>query len=107
MKNEAIWSQQEKLPYGNEHLNIESILAQAKLAQDFIKDWSDIKINKIITDINDIIKNNKKIFNIIKKILKEKTKLKSIDINNINKKYLILNPNQAKEYGICHKIIEI
>lgn len=57
--------------------------------------------------LNDIINNNKKIFNIIKKILKEKTKLKSKDINNINKKYLILNPHQAKEFGICHEIINI
>jgi len=57
--------------------------------------------------LDDNIKNTLLIINKIKKILKEKTKMKLSDINMINKKFMILNPIECKKLGLCHEIITI
>ena len=51
--------------------------------------------------------NTKLLMNFIKLILKNKTKMKKEDIQNINRKFLILNSTKAKEWGLCHEIINI
>ncbi len=61
--------------------------------------------NSILLDDN--IKNSKLLMDFIKSILKKKTKMKSDDITNINRKFLILNSAQALEFGLCHEIINI
>jgi ATP-dependent protease ClpP protease subunit len=55
--------------------------------------------------IADIVKNYKTIFNRIKTILKQKTKMNMTDINNINNKYLIITPKEAIKLGLCNEII--
>lgn len=55
--------------------------------------------------IEDTIQNNKIIFNKIKNILKSKTNMTINDINNINKKFRIINAKEAKELNLCHEII--
>jgi ATP-dependent protease ClpP protease subunit len=60
--------------------------------------------NSILLDDN--MKNTKLLMNVVKSILKKKTKMKSYDISNINKKFIIVNAKQAKEWGLCHEIIE-
>jgi ATP-dependent protease ClpP protease subunit len=52
--------------------------------------------------LDDNIKNSKLIIDKIKNILKEKTKM---NVNDIDKKYIILNAKKAKELGICDEII--
>jgi len=61
--------------------------------------------NSILLDDN--IKNTKLLMDFIKSILKKKTKMKSEDIANINRKFLILNSSKALEFGLCHEIINI
>ena len=61
--------------------------------------------NSILLDDN--IQNTKLLMNFIKLILKNKTKMKKEDIQNINRKFLILNSTKAKEWGLCHEIINI
>jgi ATP-dependent protease ClpP protease subunit len=56
--------------------------------------------------LDDNVKNTNLLFNLIKNILKEKTKMSLTDINNINSKFVILNAEQAKKMGICHEIIK-
>lgn len=58
--------------------------------------------NSILLDDN--VKNTKLLMNTIKTILKKKTKMP--DISNINRKFLIINSKQAKEWSLCHEIIE-
>lgn len=55
--------------------------------------------------IEDTYKNYKTIFNNIKTILKQKTKMSIKDISNINKKYTIIHPKEAVKLGLCHEII--
>lgn len=57
--------------------------------------------------LEDTIKNTNTIFSLIKKILKERTKLNMNIINNINKNILILKPKECLKYGLCHEIIKI
>jgi ATP-dependent protease ClpP protease subunit len=59
--------------------------------------------NSILLDDN--VKNTKLLMNAIKTILKKKTKMKLSDISNINRKFLIVDSKQAKEWGLCHEII--
>jgi ATP-dependent protease ClpP protease subunit len=55
---------------------------------------------------NDVYnKNINLIFNIMKSILKNKTKMKQSTINEINDKYFNISPKQAKEWGLCTDII--
>jgi ATP-dependent protease ClpP protease subunit len=60
-------------------------------------------INNIL--IEDTFKNYNTIFNQIKTILKQKTKMSLNEISNINKKYIIINPKEAIKLGLCHEII--
>ena len=53
----------------------------------------------------DTIKNFDTIFNKIKTILKQKTKMSLNTISEINKKYIIINPKEALKLGLCHEII--
>lgn len=55
--------------------------------------------------MSDTIKNYKTLFNQIKTILKKKTKMSINEISDINKKYIIINPNDAIKLGLCHEII--
>ena len=55
--------------------------------------------------LDDNIKNTTLIINNFKSILKQKTKMSSIDIDNINKKFIILDAKKSKELGLCHEII--
>jgi ATP-dependent protease ClpP protease subunit len=55
--------------------------------------------------IEDTFKNYNTIFNQIKTILKQKTKMTIKQISNINKKYIIINPKEAIKLGLCHEII--
>lgn len=59
--------------------------------------------NSILLDDN--VKNTKLLMNTIKTILKKKTKMKLSDISNINRKFLIVDSKQAKDWGLCHEII--
>lgn len=60
--------------------------------------------NSILLDDN--VKNTKLLMNTIKTILKKKTKMKLSDISNINRKFLIVDSKQAKDWGLCHEIID-
>jgi len=55
--------------------------------------------------LDDNIKNTTLIINTFKSILKQKTKMSSTDIDNINKKFIILDAKKSKELGLCHEII--
>lgn len=55
--------------------------------------------------LDDNIKNTNLIINNIKSILKAKTKMSLTDIDNINKKFIILDAKKSKELGLCHEII--
>jgi len=55
--------------------------------------------------LSDNIANTNLIFNIIKKILKEKTNMPDDKIEGINNKFSIIDANTAKELGICNTII--
>ena len=55
---------------------------------------------------NDTIENMKTIFDIIKNILKEKTKLPQKLINNIDKEKIVLSAKDCLKYGLCDEIIE-
>jgi len=55
--------------------------------------------------MSDTLKNYKTLFNKIKTILKQKTKMSIKDISNIDKKYVIINPKEAIKLGLCHEII--
>ena len=55
--------------------------------------------------LDDNIKNTNLIVDNIKNILINKTKMKTTDIDNINKKFIILNAKKSKELGLCHEII--
>jgi ATP-dependent protease ClpP protease subunit len=64
----------------------------------------------IICDYNNINmnnNNNKLVFNIIKLILQTKTKMKIKEIDNITNNYVIINPLQAKKWGLCNDIINV
>lgn len=60
-------------------------------------------INNIL--IEDTFKNYNIIFNQIKTILKQKTKMTMKEISDINKKYVIIHPKEALKLGLCHEII--
>ena len=60
-------------------------------------------INNIL--IEDIFKNYNTIFQRIKTILKQKTKMSNNKISYINKKYIIIHPEEAVKLGLCHEII--
>jgi len=57
--------------------------------------------------LDDNIKNTKLILKKIKEILKNKSKMTNEYINNIDKKFMIIDANKAKELGLCHQIINI
>jgi ATP-dependent protease ClpP protease subunit len=57
--------------------------------------------------LDDNIKNTKLILKKIKEILKTKSKMTNEYINNIDKKFMIIDANKAKELGLCHEIIYI
>jgi ATP-dependent protease ClpP protease subunit len=56
--------------------------------------------------LDDNIKNTKIIINNIKDILKQKTKMPKDFINNIDKKFNIIDAKKAKEFGLCTEIID-
>ena len=56
--------------------------------------------------LDDNIKNTKMIINKIKDILKQKTKIPKNYINNIDKKFYIIDAKKAKEFGLCSEIID-
>lgn len=56
--------------------------------------------------LDDMFKNYKTILNRIKTILKQKTKMSLKEIGDINRKYLIINPEEAIKIGLCHEIIQ-
>ena len=60
-------------------------------------------VNNIL--IEDTFKNYNTIFNQVKTILKQKTKMTLKEISNINKKYVIIKPEEAVKLGLCHEII--
>lgn len=55
--------------------------------------------------ISDTIKNTETIFTVVKNILKEKTKMSNKMIDDINNKFTIINPTEAKKLGLCSEII--
>ena len=57
--------------------------------------------------LDDIIKNNKTIFKLIKQILSSKTKMSKTQIDDINKKYYIISSTEAKKLHLCHDIIKL
>jgi len=61
--------------------------------------------NSILLDDN--LKNTKMLMNVIKTILKKKTKMTLADIKMINRRFLIVDSTKAKEWGLCHEIIEV
>jgi ATP-dependent protease ClpP protease subunit len=61
------------------------------------------KIGYLLTDN---VKNTDLIFNVIKKILKEKTKMTNIQIENIKNKFTIIDAIEAKKLGLCTDIIK-
>jgi ATP-dependent protease ClpP protease subunit len=56
--------------------------------------------------LDDNIKNTKMIINKIKDILKQKTKIPKDYIDNIDKKFSIIDAKKAKEFGLCSYIID-
>ena len=64
-------------------------------------------MNKQDIENNNNVSESDFILDEIKSILKKKTKMKSEDIANINRKFLILNSSKALEFGLCHEIINI
>jgi len=62
--------------------------------------------NKIGFLLTDNIKNTDLIFNVIKKILKEKTKMTNIQIENIKNKFTLIDSIEAKKLGLCTNIIK-
>lgn len=89
-------------------ISLENLLPLLFADKIYMYSHSFIICNVIDTFINysllldDNIKNSKMIMNIIKGILKEKTKMINVDID---KKFIILNATKAKKLGICHEII--
>lgn len=61
--------------------------------------------NKSSLLLNDNIKNTETLFSIIRKILKEKTKMNDKNIEDINNKFTIIDSNECLKLGLCHKII--
>ena len=55
--------------------------------------------------LNDNIKNTNLIFNIITKILKEKTKMTDEKIEDIKNKFNILDADTSKKLGLCNLIL--
>ena len=55
--------------------------------------------------MSDNIKNTELIYNIVKNILSEKTKLPEKMIDDIKNKFSIITPTDAKKYGLCNEII--
>jgi ATP-dependent protease ClpP protease subunit len=55
--------------------------------------------------IEDTYKNYNTIFEQIKTILKQKTKMTLTQISDINKKFIIIKPKEAVKLGLCHEII--
>lgn len=62
--------------------------------------------NKIGFLLSDNIKNTELIFDIIKKVLKEKTSMSVKQIEDINSKFSIINAAEAKKLGLCNDIIK-
>jgi hypothetical protein len=62
--------------------------------------------NKIGFLLSDNIKNTELIFDIIKKVLKEKTSMSVKQIEDINSKFSIINAAEAKKLGLCNNIIK-
>ena len=46
-------------------------------------------------------------FNMIKKILKDKTKIPESIIKNINNEFIIFNAKDCIKYGLCDEIIKL
>jgi len=61
--------------------------------------------NKSAILMSDNIKNTELIYNIVKNILNEKTKLPEKMIDDIKNKFSIITPTDAKKYGLCNEII--
>jgi ATP-dependent protease ClpP protease subunit len=61
--------------------------------------------NKSSILLNDNIKNTELLFNIIRKILNEKTKMTEKNIDDINNKFTIIDSKECLKLGLCHKII--
>jgi len=55
--------------------------------------------------LEDNIINTKMILKKIKEILKKKTKMPKNYIDNIDKKFIIIDAKQAMKFGLCHQII--
>lgn len=55
--------------------------------------------------INDAIKNTESIFDIITKILKEKTKMNTQNIEDIKSKFSLFDASKCLKLGLCHSII--
>jgi ATP-dependent protease ClpP protease subunit len=61
--------------------------------------------NKSALLLSDNIKNTETIFNVVRTILKEKTKMSNKMIDDINNKFNIINATDAKKLGLCNEII--
>jgi ATP-dependent protease ClpP protease subunit len=56
--------------------------------------------------LDDNIKNTQMMVKKIKEVLRKKTKMTKEYINMIDKKFLIIDAKKAKEFGLCHEIID-
>jgi len=56
--------------------------------------------------LEDSVKNTNLIIERFKEVLKEKTKMSHKQIEDINKKFMVINAKQAKALGLCYEIIK-
>jgi ATP-dependent protease ClpP protease subunit len=93
-------------------ISIDDLLPMLYCDHIFIFDYSYIVCNilnyynKSSLLLDDNIKNTKLIFGIIFKILKEKTKMTDVQINNINNKFTLINSSDCIKFGLANSIID-
>jgi len=93
-------------------ISLDDLLPMLFCTKIFIYDHASVICNLLYFQyksllLSDSIKNTNTIFNIIKKILKEKTKLPNKKIEDINNEFVILSPKECLKYGLCHEIIKL
>jgi ATP-dependent protease ClpP protease subunit len=94
-------------------INLENLLPLLMTDRIYMYEHCYIIVNypllKLMSDqilMEDNIKNITLITSKIKEILEEKTKMNKKQIQEIDKKFMVINSTQAKSLGLCHEIIK-
>lgn len=93
-------------------ISLDDLLPMLYCSKRYIYEHSSVICNLIYFEyksilLADTIKNTNTVFDLIKKILKSKTKLPDKIINNINTELIILSPQQCLKYGLCDEVIKL